>query len=472
MNLLAKNFPANARAALGDTQLQEALERLRGGFVEGRRQVVARLPEFDALRDRAAEIRRHTLAHLDQYLVQFEERATAAGGIMHWCCNAADARAQILEICQAADARLVTKGKSMIGEEIELNDYLEAHGIQPVETDLGEYIIQLRRELPSHIIAPATHLSKEQVAECFRSHHRDLDATRPLDEPAALLAEARTRLRQNFLAADVGITGANCLIAETGTSVIVTNEGNGDLSQILPRVHIVIASLEKVVPSLDDAATLLRVLARSATGQEISAYTTFSTGPKRGADMDGPDAYHVILLDNGRTSILAGDNSEILGCIRCGACLNHCPVYGAIGGHAYGSVYPGPMGSVLTPALGGLLGAHHLPQASSLCGICEEVCPVRLPLPKMLRNLRFQGAETSAPGARTRLLVRLWAFVARRPWLYRFGAGMALAWLAGRGRKKGYLRSLPGLRAWTRSRDFPAPEGRSFVTQWQAGRRS
>lgn len=472
MNLLAKNFPANARAALGDAQLQEALERLRGGFVEGRRQVVAKLPEFDALRNRAAEIRRHTIAHLDQYLVQFEERATAAGGIVHWCRDAAEARAAILEICQAVDARLVTKGKSMIGEEIEINDYLEAHGIEPVETDLGEYIIQLRRELPSHIIAPATHLSKEQVAESFHEHHTDLDAARPLVEPEALLAEARTLLRQKFLAADVGITGANFLIAETGTSVIVTNEGNGDLSQILPRVHIVIASLEKVVPSLDDAATLLRVLARSATGQEISAYTTFSTGPKRGPDMDGPDAYHVILLDNGRTDILAGDNAEILGCIRCGACLNHCPVYGAIGGHAYGTVYPGPMGSVLTPALNGLPGAHHLPQASSLCGRCEEVCPVRLPLPKMLRNLRFQAAETGAPGGFARILVKLWAFAARRPWLYRFGAGISLSWLAMGGRRSGYLRAIPGLRAWTSRRNFPATEGHTFMHQWKSGRRS
>ena len=214
MTLLARNFPANARAALGDTQLQEALQRLRGGFVEGRRRVVAKLPEFDALRDRAAEIRSHTIAHLDQYLVQFEERARLAGGQVHWCRDADDARATILEICQAAGARLVTKGKSMIGEEIALNNYLEANGIEPVETDLGEYIIQLRREMPSHIIAPATHLSKEQVADSFRRHHRNLDPARPLDEPAALLAEARTLLRQKFLAADVGITGANFLIAE------------------------------------------------------------------------------------------------------------------------------------------------------------------------------------------------------------------------------------------------------------------
>ncbi|MDP6842342.1 MAG: LutB/LldF family L-lactate oxidation iron-sulfur protein [Rhodospirillales bacterium] len=472
MNLDSRNFPANARAALGDAHLQDALERLRGGFVESRRQAIGRLPEFDALRDRAQLIRTHTLAHLDQYLQRFEERAVAAGGHVHWCRDADEARAAVLDICRAADAKTVTKGKSMIGEEIAINEYLQANGIEPVEADLGEYIIQLRGEAPSHIIAPATHLSKEQVADSFRQRHTELDAARSLSEPAELLAEARQQLRQKFLAADVGITGANFLIAETGTSIIVTNEGNGDLTQILPRVHIVIASLEKVVPSLDDAATLLRVLARSATGQDITAYTTFSTGPRRAGDIDGPDAYHVILLDNGRTELMAGDNGEILGCIRCGACLNHCPVYGAIGGHAYGSVYSGPMGSVLTPALKGLKSAHHLPQASSLCGICEEVCPVRLPLPRMLRNLRFEAAESGAPGALARLLVRLWAFSARRPRLYHFGAGVKLAWLAAWGRRKGYLRTIPGFGAWTRTWDFPAPEGRTFIAQWKAGRRS
>ena len=472
MQPTSHDFIARARGGLADDNLQQALARFQTGFTVKRAEAAARLPEFEALRDQAVEIKNHTLEHLDFYLERFADKVEESGGEVHWCVTPDEARQTILDICRTAGAKTVTKSKSMIGEEIALNPFLESNDIEPIETDLGEYIVQLAGEYPSHIIAPAVHKTKDQVADLFYERHKDQGASKRLEEVDELVDEARAMLRHRFIDADVGITGANFLVAETGTTAIVTNEGNGDLSQILPRVHIVIASLEKVVPSLDDAGVLLRVLARSATGQEISAYTTFSTGPKRGADMDGPDSYHVILLDNGRTGILAGDNSEILGCIRCGACLNHCPVYGAIGGHAYGSVYPGPMGSVLSPALDGLSGTHHLPQASSLCGVCEEVCPVRLPLPKMLRNLRFQGAETSAPGARTRFLVKLWAFVARRPWLYRFCVRIPLAWLAARGRKKGYLRSLPGLGAWTRSRDFPAPESRSFLNQWQAGRRS
>ncbi|NQV56871.1 MAG: iron-sulfur cluster-binding protein [Rhodospirillales bacterium] len=472
MNLIARDFPKNARAALLDTHLQEALIRLKSGFVEGRRAAISRLPEFDDLRDRARDIRRHTLAHLDAYLERFEAKAVSAGGIVHWARNADEARHIILEICQGVDAKTVTKGKSMIGEEIAINAYLEDHGIEPVETDLGEYIIQLRGEAPSHIIAPATHLAKEQVADAFRAKHTQLDAERPLEKPEQLLAEARAQLRQKFLSADVGITGANFLIAETGTSVIVTNEGNGDLTQILPGVHIVIASLEKVVPTLEDAATLLRVLARSATGQDISAYTTFSTGPKRAADLDGPGAYHVVILDNGRSQLLAGENKDMLGCIRCGACLNHCPVYGAIGGHAYGSVYPGPMGSVLTPALEGISGTAHLPQASSLCGKCEEVCPVRLALPRMLRNLRNQAAEAGATGLLGRIAIKYWAFWARRPRLYRAAVDIKFSALAALGRKKGYFRRVPFMGAWTKHRDFPAPEGRSFISQYHARKKT
>ena len=468
MSLAAKNFPANARAALGDTQLQEALERLRGGFVEGRRQVVAKLPEFDALRDRAAEIRRHTIAHLDQYLVQFEERATAAGGIVHWCRDAAEARAQILEICQAADARLVTKGKSMIGEEIEINDYLEAHNIEPVETDLGEYIIQLRRELPSHIIAPATHLSKEQVAESFQEHHTGLDAARPLAEPEALLAEARTRLRQKFLAADVGITGANFLIAETGTSVIVTNEGNGDLTQTLPRVHIVIASLEKVVPSLDDAATLLRVLARSATGQKLTSYTTVITGPRRHDDPDGPEELHVVVLDNGRSGVLGDSTAEVLACIRCGACLNVCPVYRESGGHAYGTTYPGPIGAVLSPSLLGVGEWGDLAYGSSLCGACLEVCPVRIDLPRMLVELRARYVTDGHADRSLERAIRRYAAAATRPAVFR--ALLRAGALAGKvpRSQEGWIRSLPFMgAAWTDHRDFPKPDSRPFHRRWK-----
>ena len=317
----------------------------------------------------------------------------------------------------------------MIGEEIAINDYLSANGIEPIETDLGEYIIQIRNEIPSHIIAPAIHLTQQQVEASFRETHTHLDPARQLAEPRQLLDEARGILRQKFLDADVGITGANFLVAETGTSVIVTNEGNGDLTQLLPKAHIVLASLEKVVPTLEDTSTILRVLARSATGQDMSVYTTFSTGPRRAADLDGPGEYHVILLDNGRSALLGSEFQEILRCIRCGACMNNCPVYASVGGHAYGWVYPGPMGAVLTPSLIGIENARHLPNASTFCGRCESVCPMRIPLPKMMRHYREQEYERKLSPRAVRTGLAAWAFLARRPALYhrlaRIGAAAA-----------------------------------------------
>lgn len=461
------DFPAAAHTALADKSLQAALARMRHGFVSGRATAVERLPEFDAYRDAARAIRDHTLAHLDAYLEIFETNVKAAGGQVHWCRDAAEARATILRILQARGAKTIAKGKSMVGEEIELNTYLEANGVRPVETDLGEYIIQLRRETPSHIIAPATHVSKAQVADAFRTAHTLLAADRPLGEADALLAEARAILREEFLNADAGMTGANFLIAETGTSVIVTNEGNGDLSQTVPKTHIVLAGIEKVVPTLDDAAVLLRVLARSATGQEISTYTTFSTGPKRATDMDGPAHYHVVLLDNGRSALLGGQFHDMLRCIRCGACLNHCPVYGAVGGHAYGSVYPGPMGSVLSPAFAGIEAAKHLPHASTLCGACEAVCPVRIPLPKMLRAWRDISFERGLVTQRSKLGLALWSFAARNPALYRLGASVAAKILQ---KPRAILRLVPGLSGWLATRDFPAAQGKTFMAQWKAKR--
>src|SRR6476646_1451624 len=353
-HLTAPAFKENAKGALADPQLQSALHGIETGIVDRRRATVAKLPEFQALRDSACDIKNHTLAHLDLYLEQFEQKCAAAGGHVHYAVTAEEARATVLDICRKANAKLVTKGKSMVGEEIAINDFLEANGIAPVETDLGEYLVQIRHELPSHIIMPAVHLTKEQIEADFRRVHTHLPADRNLEEHQTLLTEARVILRDRFLAADVGITGAHFLVAETGTSIIVTNEGNGDLTQTMPEAHIVIASLEKIVPTLEDAAQLLRVLARSATGQDASVYTTLSTGPRRPGDPDGPRAYHVVLLDNGRSTMLGGDFRAMLRCIRCGACLNHCPVYGTIGGHAYGSLYPGPMGAVLTPALYGI----------------------------------------------------------------------------------------------------------------------
>ncbi len=451
----SSNFEANARAALADAQLQRALGHVRVNFVERRAAAAARLPEFERLRDRAVAIKDHTLAHLDYYLERFADEVGAAGGTVHWCADAAEARAAILAICRKAGARTVTKGKSMVGEEIAINAHLEANGIEPVETDLGEYIIQLRKEPPSHLIAPAIHVSKEQVADAFRAAHRNLDPARPLGEPAALLAEARAALRGKFLAADVGITGANFLVAETGSAIIVTNEGNGDLTQTLPKAHIVLTGIEKLVPTLEDAATLLRVLARSATGQEFSVYTTVATGPRRAGDLDGPGEFHVILLDNGRSAMLAGNLRDALRCIRCGACLNHCPVYQAVGGHAYGAVYSGPIGAVITPALHGLAGARHLPNASTFCGRCEEVCPMRIPLPRLLRHWREAEFERHLQPAVSRAALAAWAFLARRPRIYGPAAALAAAVLSRLGRRHGRLGSLP------------APAGATFQQMWR-----
>jgi L-lactate dehydrogenase complex protein LldF len=420
------------------------------------------------LRDQAQAIRDHVLQNLDAYLERFEANVQKAGGHVHWCRDAEEARQTILRILRETGAKTFAKGKSMVGEEIELNTYLEANGVRPIETDLGEYIIQLRRETPSHIIAPATHVSKAEIADAFRVAHGHLDAARPLGTPDELLSEAREILRKEFLSADAGMTGANFLIAETGTSVIVTNEGNGDLSQTVPKTHIVLAGIEKVVPTLDDASVLLRVLARSATGQEISTYTTFSTGPKRADDMDGPEHYHVVLLDNGRSALLGGQFHDMLRCIRCGACLNHCPVYGAVGGHAYGSVYPGPMGSVLSPALAGIEAAKHLPHASSLCGACESVCPVRIPLPRMLRAWRDISFDRGLVTQRSKWGLAAWSFAARHPALYRTGASLAAKILR---KPRFILRFVPGLSGWLATRDFPPTQGSTFMQQWKAAKR-
>jgi L-lactate dehydrogenase complex protein LldF len=460
-------FKDNARAALADPDLQNALKFVEVNFIARRREVADRLPEFEALRDSARDIKDHTLAHLDLYLEAYEERLTAQGGRLHYAVTAQDARQIILDICRDVGAKIVTKGKSMVAEEIGLNDFLEGNGVTPVETDLGEYIIQLRHELPSHIIAPAVHLTKAQIEDDFRRVHTHLPPDRNLVEPTSLLAEARAVLREKFLAADVGITGANFLVAETGTSVIVTNEGNGDLTQTLPKVHIVLASLEKLVPTLEDLAQLLRVLARSATGQEMSVYTTLSTGPRRADDPDGPGAYHVVLLDNGRSSMLGGEFRDMLRCIRCGACMNHCPVYHAVGGHAYGWVYPGPMGAVLTPSLIGIDQAGHLPNASTFCGRCEEVCPVRIPLPRMMRSWREREFERHLSPATVRSGLAVWAFFATRPRLYGLATAAAARLLAWAGRARGRFSWLPLASGWTRYRDFPAPQGETFQSRWK-----
>lgn len=462
-------FNANAREALGDENLQTQLAQItRKGFQQKRKAAMDRLPEFDQLRDQARDLKSHILDNLDVYLARFEEKVIAAGGQVHWASDANEAREIILKICNDVDAKIVTKGKSMITEEIGLNGYLEQHGIRPVETDLGEYIIQLRGEPPSHIIAPAFHLSKQQVETEFRKHHTELDPSRDISEPKALLNEARQMLRREFISADVGITGANMLIAETGTALIVTNEGNGDLTQSLPPVHIAVTSIEKVVPTLEDASLLLRLLSRSATGQETTVYTTFFTGPKRGGDVDGPEQFHVVLLDNGRSKILGGEFRDVLKCIRCGSCMNHCPVFGAVGGHAYGWVYPGPIGSVLTPLMVGIDEAWPLADASTFCGRCEAVCPVRIPLPEMLRRHRVNAFAGGYASPLARVALKMWAAIATRPALYHRLASFKLgAWkmIAG---KRGHFESFPFAGGWTSSRDLPAPQGKTFQAMWKA----
>ena len=459
-------FQERARQALSDVSLQRAMAKARGGFVDHRRDAVDALPEFDAIRDAARDIKDHVLANLDGYLELYEQKVIENGGQVHWARDADEACRIVAKICKDAEAKTVTKGKSMVSEEIHLNPVLEAAGMTVVETDLGEYIVQLAGETPSHIIAPAVHKTREQITDLFHEHHSPLGYTDRVTQREALVNEARSVLRERFVAADVGITGANFLVAETGANVIVTNEGNGDLTSCLPRVHIVTAGIEKVIPSLDDLWVLLRVLARSATGQEFSAYTSLYSGPRRTDEMEGPEAYHVVLLDNGRSRLLGGQYQPMLRCIRCGACLNHCPVYGAIGGHAYGWVYSGPMGSVLTPLLNGFDQAMDLPNACTLNGRCKEVCPVRIPLSDLLLKHRLEQHDRRLNTIFGRFLLSAWAWLARRPRLYQGVMALPL-WLMHRlGKRRGVLSRLPGLGGWTDSRDFPIPARRSFLRQW------
>ncbi|MBL8444359.1 MAG: iron-sulfur cluster-binding protein [Zoogloeaceae bacterium] len=465
MEIRSKEFKSRAVFAIHDASLQQAMGKARDGFVGKRAQQAAELPEFEALREEAKNLKNHILENLDHYLERYEDAVKRAGGHVHWARDAQEARAIILDICKRVNAKTITKGKSMVSEEIDLNEALIEHGMEVVETDLGEYIIQLANEPPSHIIAPAVHKTKNQVSDLFEAAHGGPRKT----EVADLVNEARQVLREKYFRADVGITGGNFLIAETGSSMIVTNEGNGDLTQTLAKVHIVTSGIERVVPTLDDATLFLRLLARSATGQETETYTTISTGPRRATDLDGPEEYHVVLVDNGRSKMLAGHFRDMLRCIRCGACMNHCPVYGSVGGHAYGWVYPGPMGSVLTPLIKGLDNAYDLPNACTLNGRCASVCPVKIPLPDLLRELRHLQHQQELSPVMQRRALKAWRFVATRPKLYHAGEWIAVRVLKLLGRK-GSIRRLPFAQAWTDVRDLPTPEGQTFLQRWQAQR--
>ena len=467
MNYDPRRFPEAAHEALQDPQLRPALARLKTHFALGRGLAAARFGDFEALRERGRAIRDSALADLDTLLETFERKVMARGGYVHWARDASEAKTIILGILRESGARSVLKGKSMVSEEIALNPHLEANDIRPIETDLGEYIVQLRREPPSHIIAPAFHLSKEQVADTFRASHTELDPARSLVERTALVAEARRVLRTQFESADAGITGANFLSAAEGAAVLVTNEGNGDLTRLLPRTHIVLTGIEKVVADLGDVAVLLRLLTRSATGQDISSYVTIMNGPRATDETDGPENFHVVLLDNGRSRLIGTDAHDVLRCIRCGACLNHCPIYGAVGGHAYGATYPGPIGAALNPGLLGVATAHHHADASTFCGRCAEVCPVKIPLPKIMRYWRAQEFATGVAPKSAVFGLSLWAFAAKRPWLYRIvarGAARLLRWRAGNSCR---VRGVPLFHGWFAVRDLPAPQGRTFHDIWR-----
>ncbi|WP_213982330.1 lactate utilization protein B [Sphingomonas sp. dw_22] len=461
---MTAGFKERAAKALADPLLKIAIERTASTAETKRGVAVAAFPDFQGARHRAAAIKDHVIADLADYLEMFEANAVAAGAKVHWAETSEEACGIVIDICKAAGAKSAARSKSMLGEEIGLPHALAEAGIERVETDLAEHIIQLAGDPPSHIVWPAMHKTREQVAELFRAHHREAQAD---DSIAALAESARHELRSRMLGADVGISGANFLIADSGQICTVTNEGNAELSLVPPRVHIVTAGIEKIVPSMPHAIHMLRMLARSATGAALTQYTTFYAGPRRPGDTDGPEEMHIVLVDNGRSKMRSEGLAEMLRCIRCGACMNHCVVFRQIGGHAYGGTYPGPMGAVLTPALDGLSANRDLAHACTMNGRCQEVCPVEIPLPTLLRGWREKSWREGLEPATARFGLGIWAWVAARPRLYRFGTAMAVRVLALVGRKR-WIRSLPLAGGWTKYRDLPAPSGRSFMEQYAA----
>src|SRR5882672_3369514 len=433
-HLTTETFDANARAALANPQLRGALRNATSLFGARRLQAAQSLDNWEALRSQARAIKDETLLHLDQYLEEFAANAEKAGAQIHWARDADEANGIVCRLAGERGARLVVKSKSMVTEEIHLNAALEAVGVAALETDLGEYIIQLAGETPSHIIAPAIHKTKGQIAELFTEKL----GIAPTDDIDRLTSAARQVLREKFAAADMGISGVNFGVAETGTILILENEGNIRLTTSLPKTHVAVMGIEKIIPGFADLEVFLKLLPRSGTGQHLTAYQSLITGTKRGADQEGPDELHIVLLDNGRSKMLAHRiTRQSLACIRCGACLNACPVYQQIGGHAYGSVYPGPIGAVITPQLIGLDKAAKLPYASSLCGACREVCPVKIDIPRLLLHLRSEisqrhdeedGRKTRGRGLGERLAFGIWVSVMTRPWLYETSSRLARLW--------------------------------------------
>jgi L-lactate dehydrogenase complex protein LldF len=467
--VLAPPFPMAALPVLRDTQLRKNVAHAIDVIQAKRARLVAEKTDWQALRSAGAAIRDHVLENLDAYLQQFEERCTAAGGTVHWAADASDARRIILEILHEETAEEVIKIKTMTSAEIQLNPFLEAAGVRTFETDLAEIILQLGDGEPSHIVVPALHVNRSQVRDIFA---RRMGIENLSDDPQALTAVARNYLRQKFLTIPTAISGANFLIAETGSVAIVESEGNGRMCLTLPRTMITLAGIEKVLPRFQDLEVMLQVLARSATGERMNPYTSLWTGVTPG---DGPQKFHVVLLDNGRSGILKRKTErQTLRCIRCAACMNSCPVYRQTGGHAYGSVYPGPIGAILTPQLMQMKHAQSLPYASSLCGACYEVCPVKINIPEILIDLRAQVTDKERKtvgkffdpmylGLRIANLLfsRAWLFHAAQK-MGRIGAGFLT-------RKDGWIHSLPSVGAkWSQTRDLRGLPKQTFHEWWAA----
>jgi L-lactate dehydrogenase complex protein LldF len=457
------SFKERVSKTVSDKSLHAALRKATERFGANRIRMLATLPDADEARDRAQAIRRHTIANLDRYLEQFVESVERVGGKVHWAADATEANRIVVDLAKQRGVEMLVKGKSMVSEETHLNDALEAAGISPIETDLAEYVLQLAGEAPSHIVVPIVHMVRQDISRMF---HEKL-GTEETDDVLTLARIAREQLRPKYIEAGMGVTGVNFGVAETGTITLVTNEGNGRLVTSLPRYHVAMMGIERLVPTMEDLGLMFQLLARSATGQKISVYSTMVTGPRRPGDADGPEEMHVVLVDNGRSRILASEYAEMLTCIRCGACLNSCPVYGLIGGHAYGSIYPGPMGSVLSPLFDGFDRYADLPHATSLCGACREVCPVRIDLPGLMLRLR---RDTVREGRQPRWLkVGLFGYTmaARSPALFGLGTRLA-AFGSGLLSRNGWIRRLPPpLNAWTGTRDFPRFASKSFQSRWK-----
>jgi L-lactate dehydrogenase complex protein LldF len=456
-------FLAATDEALQSANLQIALSRLGETLALGNKTAFEQLPGSSLLRDKARAIKDETLAHLDAHIEQLERAVIARGGQVHFADNGADAVEIVQQIVRERGVKRIVKSKSMVTEEIHLNKHLEESGVEVTETDFGEFIIQVAGERPSHLVGPALHKTAEEMCTLL-SERFNVPLTK---EPHVMAQFARGYLRQKFAEADMGITGGNFLVAETWTVVIISNEGNARLTSSVPRILVSIVGIEKVIPKLADLPIFLKVLARAATGQKMSIYTSLVNGPRKPGEIDGPEEFHLVLLDNGRSRILGSPMRESLFCIRCGACLNICPVYRKIGGHAYGGTYSGPIGAVITPLFDGLKENYHQPHASSLCGACQAACPVKIQIPELLiRNRAAQHDEHVAPKGEE-FIYKLWARMLRSPRLYRWGAWFASRVLP-RFARDGWLKKLPGpLAGWTSCRDFPSPAGRSFRERWR-----